>query len=110
MTATENTSTAPFVGQAATIHLFTDSIAAVVTKINKKSIVVARVATTEAVQDKSRDGADYLPVMIAEGILDEVVGSPERYSIIETEDGPRYRNGSIGVTLGRSIALTDYRY
>lgn len=103
----------PYVGQPATINLYTDTSAAVVVKINPKSILVARVATTEPVKDMSRDGADVPgvpPVMVAQGILDQVIGEPQRYSRVETSDGPRYRNGSISVSLGRSVKITDYRY
>ena len=100
----------PVVGMPATIHFVSDSRAAVVTKVNKKSVVVQRVATGPDMQDMNRDGADYLPVMQAEGILDQIIGAPERYSRIDTADGPRFRNGSMGISLGRSISVTDYRY
>lgn len=100
----------PFVGQPATINLVSDSLAAVVVKVNKKSVLVRRVETTEATQDMSRDGADYLPVMVAEGILDRPLGAPERYSRIDTVEGPRFANGSMRVSLGTSREVTDYRY
>lgn len=98
------------VGTPATINLFSDTSAAVVVKVNKKSIVVRRVETSEAVRDENRDGE--LPVMVAQGIVDRPFGEPERYSLIGVrEDGtPRYANGSISITLGRSVKITDYRY
>lgn len=103
----------PTVGMPATIHLWSDSIAAVVVKVNKKSVVVCRVETTERVKDMSRDGAtdpNCPPVLVAEGIIDRPIeGATERYSRIDTPQGPRFRNGSTGITLGYSRSVTDYR-
>lgn len=97
----------PYVGQPATINLWSDTSAAVVVKVNPKSIVVRRVAVGEAVQDMSRDGAGVGPaVMVAQGLLDQPIGEPERYSLV----GNRYRNGSISISLGRSVQIRDYRY
>jgi hypothetical protein len=102
------TTQTPYVGQPATIHLFSDSRAAVVTKVNKKSIIVAAVETGPETRDERRDGP--YPVMVAEGILDKIVGQPERFAIVETPRGTRYGAGSIRVSLGRSVSITDYRY
>lgn len=109
---TTTTRPEPTVGMPATIHLWSDSLAAVVVKVNAKSIVVARVETTEPRKDMSRDGAtnpECPPVMVAEGIVDQVTGGWERYKRIDTDNGPRFSNGSTSVSLGRSVSITDYR-
>ena len=98
------------VGAPATIHLETDSCAAVVVRVNGKSISVARVETGEQKQDMGADGANSPgcpPVMRAEGILDKIIGKPARYVRVERSDGTiGYRNGSITVTLGQSVSRT----
>lgn len=102
------TASAPYVGQPATIHLFSDSLAAVVVKVNKKSIVVRRVAVGP-VESADIDGSGF-PIESAEGIVNEPIGAPERFSIVQTSSGIRYGAGSIRVSLGRSIQFRDYRY
>jgi hypothetical protein len=111
---TNTVSPAPVVGTPATIQLFTDSVAAVVVKVNAKSVLVRRVAVGEYVQDMARDGAGVdgvPPVMVAEGILDQPHGEPERFSLIglSREGKPVYRNGSVGLSLGYSRSVRDYR-
>lgn len=99
----------PTVGMPATINLFTDRIAAVVVKVNAKSIVVCRVETGE--QRRINDVREPYPVLACDGKVDEpITGATERYKRIDTSEGPRFSNGSTSVTLGRSISLTDYRY
>lgn len=101
----------PFVGQPATIHLWTDSHAAVVVKVSPRSILVARVETGESRPDLASDvGAWGARPVLAEGILDQITGTPERFRRIDSEDGPRYRKGSISVSLGYSRTRIDYRY
>lgn len=101
----------PYVGQPATIHLWTDSHAAVVLKVSPKSILVARVATGERFLDLASDpGAYGVRPVLAEGILDQITGANERFRRIDSEDGPRYRKGSISVSLGYSRTRIDYRY
>lgn len=97
----------PEVGMPATIVLYTDTVAAVVVKVNPKSVMVAAVATGE---ERTTNPGEPYPVRVSEGILDQITGTPERYSRIDTPDGPVFRNGSIGVVLGKSIARTDYRH
>ncbi len=104
----------PVVGMPATINLYTDTQAAVVIRVNAKSVTVARVEIGEYVKNMLVDGAnspDCPPVMVAEGITDKIIGGGERFKRIEHSDGRvSYRNGSIGITLGRSISVRDYRY
>lgn len=100
----------PFVGMGCTINLYSDKMAAVVTKVNAKSIVVARVATDEAGAWRVNSESEPYPVIARAGILTEIIGEPERYARVETSYGVCFRNGSVGVTLGKSISLTDYRY
>lgn len=99
----------PFVGMPATINLYSDSMAAVVTKVNKKSILVARVAVSDESRRINTEG-EPLPCIAREGKLDEIIGTPTRYARIDLEDGPRFADGSISVTLGKSVSVTDYRY
>lgn len=102
--------TTPYVGQPASIVLVTDTMAAVVTKINKKSVVVRRVEDGEYVRDTKRDGT--LPVMVADGDLGRVYGEPQRFPLVgyDRDGDPIYRSGSIGLRLGRSVSIRDYRY
>ncbi len=101
----------PVKGMPATINLMNDTLPAVVLRVNAKSITVARVAVDEASSRRINDEREPFPVVVADGILSEVIGTPERYSKIVRSDGTiAYRNGSISVTLGKSIRLTDYRY
>jgi hypothetical protein len=98
-----------YVGQPATIHLYTDSLAAVVTKVNAKSIVVCRVENDESTKFVTNPN-EPLPCIGYQGNTNKIIGKPERYSIIETSYGTKYRNGSISVTLGKSVSITDYRH
>lgn len=101
----------PYKGMPATIHLVSDSMAAVVVRVNAKSVTVARVATDETKRFRINAEAEPFPCYAEPGILTEVIGTPERYSRIEHGDGRvSYRNGSIGLTLGKSVRVTDYRY
>lgn len=101
----------PTVGMPATVHLYSDSQAAVVVKVNPKSVLVARVATDVSSRRRLNSEREPFPCWAEDGILTEVVGVPERYMRREHEDGRvSYRNGSIGITLGKSVSVTDYRY
>jgi hypothetical protein len=100
------------VGTPATILLYSDSVAAVVTKVNPKSVVVRRVEVDEASKRRINDPAEPYPAWAWDGDVTKPYGEPERYSLVGTrEDGsPIYRNGSIGLSVGRSVKFTDYRY
>jgi hypothetical protein len=100
----------PFVGMPATINLYTDTRPAVVVKVNAKSIVLAAVAVDAATTRWINNEGEPYPCLAADGILTEVIGSPERYTRVDTPQGPRFRNGTVGVTLGRAVQITDYRY
>jgi hypothetical protein len=101
----------PYKGMPATINLQNDTFAAVVVRVNPKSVTVARVATNEAERYRINDEREPFPCYAEPGILTEVIGTPERYARVVTSDGSvRYRNGSISVTLGKSVRITDYRY
>lgn len=100
----------PLVGMPATIHLQNDSLAAVVVKVNAKSVLLDRVETGPRTQDMMRDGAtspDCMPVMVAEGIISKPLGKPQRYQRLPNG---RIAQGSIGASLGKSVSITDYRY
>ncbi len=103
----------PYVGQPATIHLYTDSVAAVVTKVNPKSIIVCSVPVIEGSRRRVNDEAEPFPCWAEDGDVDAPAdkrGTPERFTIVQTERGTRYGVGSIRVTLGRSVSKVDHRY
>lgn len=102
----------PLVGEPATIHLFSDSVPAVVVKVNAKSVVVRRVEVDESTRRRFNDEREPYPAWAWDGDLSKPVGEPERYSLIgrRADGSPIYRNGSIGLSLGRSVKITDYRY
>lgn len=100
----------PAVGDPASIVLWTDTVAAVVVKVNPKSIVVRRVEVGPMERD-NRVASANLPVMSAEGILDKPIGEPERYPLIGFYEGgaPRYASGSVVLRVGYSRSRRDYR-
>lgn len=102
------TQLAPYVGQPATINLWSDAQAAVVVKTSPKSILVQRVAIDEDNGRRINDPNEPLPCWAYEGMVDVPLQhcKPERY----TWRNNAYRNGSISVTLGRSVTVRDYRH
>lgn len=100
------------VGTPATINLFSDTRPAVVVKVNPKSVVVRAVEVDEASKRRVNDEREPYPCWAWDGDVTKPYGEPERYSLVgKREDGsPVYRNGSIGLTIGRSVKITDYRY
>ena len=81
-------------------------------KVNPKSVVVRAVEVVEGSQRRFNDAAEPFPALVEEGDVTKPYGEPERYALVGTrEDGsPIYRNGSISVTVGRSVKITDYRF
>ncbi len=112
-TATEQSTEAVYVGQPATITLYSDTVAAVVVKVNAKSFVVASVPTDSENRRQTNPGEPF-PCWVEDGIVDapaERRGAPERFTTRTREDGSAYgSHGSIKCILGRSISKTDYRY
>ena len=102
----------PEVGTPATIFLFSDTLPAVVTKVNPKSVVVRRVEVDESTKRRVNDEREPFPAWAWDGDVTKPVGEPERYSLVgETDTGdPIYRNGSIRLRLGRAVKFTDYRF
>jgi len=96
----------PQVGMAATINLYTDTVAGVVTKVSAKSIVVDHVETGPA--ERINNPAEPFPVIAEPGILGRPKGQEQRYRF-NVKRG-RYCNGSVSVTLGQSVRIVDYRY
>jgi hypothetical protein len=94
-------------GTGATIHLYTDSVAAVVVKATKTQVHVRRVETGEETTVEMR--GDF-PVRESEGILDAPTGPVEVYRV--GKDGRLAGGGdrSIRLSLGRSISRTDYSF
>lgn len=94
----------PFVGMPATILLYTDTSAAVVTKVNGKSIEVASVATGEPVVVNMYGP---FPRTRAEGLTNQVIGEAQRYTLNKRGE---FRRGSIGLQLGESYRYVDYSF
>lgn len=103
----------PAVGTPATIWLYSDAVAAVVTRVSAKSVTVQRVKTDPDSQKRINDDREPYPCFSWEGQVDEPIegSAPQRFRLVSVaEDGtPRYRNGSISLSLGRSVQVTDYR-
>lgn len=106
---------APYVGMPCSILLYTDTCPAIVVRVNKKSITVARVpekegTTKHTAQCECADcpgpNGNPWPITETEGDLQGEQGAPERFRMVR--EG-RYRNGSVGVMLGRSVRRVDYR-
>jgi hypothetical protein len=99
----------PYVGMPASVVYVTDSSAAVVIKVNAKSVVVAKVATGEAVKVDEING---WPVYDEPGLLDQPITPGERYKFagINSSGQRVYANGTIRLSLGRSVDRTDYGY
>lgn len=101
-----------YVGQPATILLYTDTTAAVVTRVNAKGVSIARVETGEMTPDMACDAGAYgLRVEQAEGILDKITGPSQAYRRVVRSDGTMiYTIGSIKAVTGRSVTRIDRRY
>lgn len=82
-------------GDPCSIMLYTDRIAARVVKVNRKSVVVERVACKPAVNEH-RDGNPY-PTVVAEGDVTKGLGGRETLPLER-------------VRFGSSLSVTDYRY
>jgi hypothetical protein len=98
----------PVVGMPATVRLWTDSYAAVVTRVTRKTITVARVETGPVRPDEASDvGAYGLRPTLADGILDKIIpGTEQRYT---RGTNGQYRNAGQLVTLGHSVTRVDWR-
>lgn len=97
----------PTVGMPATIHLYTDTVPAVVVRVNAKSVTVAQVPVIESSRHRVNDPAEPFPCWAWAGDVTGERGTPERFRMVAPG---KYRNGSIGLTLGRAVKITDYRY
>lgn len=95
------------VGTPATIHLYSDSVAAVVVKVTRTQVHVRRVETGEETTVQMKGP---WPVREAQGLLDQPVGEVEVYRV--GKDGVLAGGGdrSIRLSLGHSVSRTDYSY
>lgn len=102
----------PRKGAPATIHLYTDTIAAVVTRVSNSTVWIRRVETGKRrTANAAEVKAGGLPVREEDGILDKPFGPEERYARHDdTGYHGRRGRGQIVVTIGRSVGRTDYRY
>lgn len=108
MTSTDQTK--PYVGQPASIVLYTDTRAAVVTKVTAKTIVIARVETGPSRLDMASDeGAYGLRPTLEDGILDKPIeGTEQRYTWNEKRQG--WFHMGTRARLGRSVTRVDHRF
>jgi hypothetical protein len=101
----------PKVGDPVSIHYWTDTRAAVVTRVTAKTITVACVETEDAAPDMRCDAGAYgLRPTRAAGILDKIIyGTEQRY----TFRANAWRNGSVRggtrLILGHSTTWIDWR-
>jgi hypothetical protein len=99
-------------GTPATIGYYTDSRAAVVTKVTAKSVWVARVETTNERNESDNLAAGEMPVRLADGVLDKPLGAGERFTLYIDRDGKPYAtrgDKSIRVRFGHSVTRVDYK-
>lgn len=94
-------------GTPATLILWTDTRAAVVTRTTAKTITIARVETGPSRQDMASDSGAYgIRPTLADGQLDKIIpGTELRF----TFRNGKWRNGSTVATLGHSISRIDWR-
>lgn len=97
----------PVVGTPATINLYSDTQPAVVVKVNAKSIIVQTVPVIEGSRKRINHVDEPFPAYVEDGDVTQPLGERQRFAL--TPNG-RYGAGSITVTLGRSVKITDYRY
>lgn len=95
----------PYVGMPCSILYVTDTRAAVVVRVNAKSVTVQRVATDPESKRTIAERGPW-PVVQEDGILTKTVGNPERFAF----NGRRFADGSIGLSLGRSVTTIDYSF
>lgn len=99
------------IGAPATIHLYTDTLAAVVTRVTATRVFVRRVATgVEVTSNAAEVALGGLPIRVSKGILTEPTGPEEGYKIRENGRHGKLGRGEIVVTIGKSISKTDYRF
>lgn len=103
---------APEVGMGASIRLYTDTVACVITKVTRTQVTVRRVATGEAKRAEAFDSGAYgVKPTTADGILDQPIGEPETYRWSAKRG--RYVGGGDGscvLILGKSFTLIDRRF
>ena len=104
------TATSITVGTPATILYYTDTRAAVVTKITEKGVWIARVETTNRRRESDRLADGEFPVILEDGVLDQPIGPGERYTRRSRADGTEYATrGDLRAHFGSSVSRIDYR-
>lgn len=106
--------TIPAPGTPATILMHTDTTAAVVTRVNGKSVWVRTVETTNERNESENLAPTQLPVRIADGLTDRPVGGEIRYTLRKSgryvQSGQPDTRGVVRVVFGRSITRRDYSF
>lgn len=102
----------PVAGAPATILLYTDTQAAVVTRVSKASVWVRTVETGDEWTDNQAEvNAGGYPVRVSRGIVDKPVGQEQRFARHdETGRHGKKGRGEVKVVIGTSISRRDYRY
>lgn len=103
--------TTPVAGAPATILLWSDTQAAVVTRVSKASVWVRTVETGEGWNDNQAEvDAGGYPVRLARGILDKPVGQEQRFARHDESNlHGSTKRGAVRVRIGTSIERRDYR-
>jgi hypothetical protein len=101
----------PVAGAPATILLYSDTQAAVVTRVSKASVWVQCVETGPAWTDNQAEvDAGGYPVRMARGLTDKPVGGEMRFARHDdTNLHGKKERGAVKVVIGTSIERRDYR-
>jgi hypothetical protein len=100
----------PRAGAPATILLYTDTVAAVVTRVSASTIWFRRVETgEETTENQAEVNVGSPPVRRANGILDKPFGDEQR--VARRETGKIHgSNQTTRLSVGHSVSRTDYRF
>lgn len=95
-------------GDPASVRMYSDSYACVVTRVTPRTITVAKVETENGRQDMACDpGAYGVRPWREDGVLDKIIeGTEQRF---QRNKYGRYMRGGLTLILGHSTTWIDYR-
>lgn len=99
-------------GTPATIYLYTDTRAAVVTRRTAKRVWISRVETANRRRESENLAEGEMPVMLEDGVLDKPLGAGEPFTLYVDDEGRPYAtkgDKSIRVRFGYSRTRVDYK-
>lgn len=95
-------------GTPATILLYTDSRAAVVTRRTAKRVWVSRVETGPTYRESDTLAPGEMPVILADGLTDQPYDEGESYTL--HPDRTAAHRGGVAVVFGHSRSRIDYKF